>query len=442
MCAPHFFFLWAAAHLFEVQAPFPESGGCSQERETCVLIVAGHSKAKQIPCRFSSFSPPFMREDLVATISLTSDITGCNASVKEGDVALMQRGSCSFAQKVVQAQNSGAKGVMIYDTENRTLLVDIRAEQMNLDPSKSAYIIEHDGTSHSINIPVLSIAKINGQQLAKAIKAGKNIFLAVDKSQRNCTNDEKETKKPALKRQVKKRQKQPQRQKPQKQQLQKQKRQPRNDEKDGETRQQTAAHKVEEVLIGARSAITRLFPGNFHDDQVGIQSAEIVVVLFLGLQRYLQHGYQQEDASMQLLLDFFAAAEVVATQFNPSRTKEVHFAVLCLGESLAQDQQFMQQLQLQHLVDDSGRSGNLPAVHTYHRGVAVSDMKVEELQACVEGEGEGEGGGGKGEVKEREKRILGHALRTWFEMAHTEDEKQALTLTGANLRLPPSYARV
>ena len=68
-------------------------------------------------------------------------------------ILLIDRGECSFAQKVKQAENIGAVAVIISDTSNNT-------------PSD---MMEDDGTAGDLTIPSLLIKKSDAQLLKDAM---------------------------------------------------------------------------------------------------------------------------------------------------------------------------------------------------------------------------------------------------------------------------------
>jgi Zn-dependent M28 family amino/carboxypeptidase len=89
--------------------------------------------------------------DVTAAVSTVSAITGCNAAdfagFPAGNIALISRGACTFAQKATNAFNAGASGVIIYNNQPGVL----------------------NGTlsnTFALNIPVSSVTQAVGQQLA------------------------------------------------------------------------------------------------------------------------------------------------------------------------------------------------------------------------------------------------------------------------------------
>ncbi len=89
--------------------------------------------------------------DVTAAVSPVNGVPGCNAAdfagFPAGHIALISRGSCTFAIKATNAFNAGASGVVIYNNQpgeiNGTL-----------------------GNGFSLNIPVTSVTQAAGQQLA------------------------------------------------------------------------------------------------------------------------------------------------------------------------------------------------------------------------------------------------------------------------------------
>jgi len=89
--------------------------------------------------------------DVTAPVSTVNLITGCNATdfagFPAGDIALISRGACTFAQKATNAYNAGASGVVIYNNAPGTLNGTL-------------------GNGFTLDIPVTSVTQSVGQQLA------------------------------------------------------------------------------------------------------------------------------------------------------------------------------------------------------------------------------------------------------------------------------------
>ncbi len=83
--------------------------------------------------------------DITASVSTVSAITGCNATdfagFPAGSIALISRGTCTFALKATNAYNAGASGVVIYNnipgplngTLGSTFALDISVTSVTLD---------------------------------------------------------------------------------------------------------------------------------------------------------------------------------------------------------------------------------------------------------------------------------------------------------------------
>jgi hypothetical protein len=91
--------------------------------------------------------------------------SGCTAAdfagFTPGNIALIQRGSCNFGVKVLNAQAAGAIGVVIFNegNPNRTGLQGIN-------------LIDADGNIFAADIPVISVTFAVGQALYDAYQAG------------------------------------------------------------------------------------------------------------------------------------------------------------------------------------------------------------------------------------------------------------------------------
>jgi Zn-dependent M28 family amino/carboxypeptidase len=76
------------------------------------------------------------------------DLTGSN------DIALIQRGTCSFADKAINAENAGAEAVVIFNQGN--------------DPTREELIVGTLGDADVVGIPVVGASFSQGQALAAA----------------------------------------------------------------------------------------------------------------------------------------------------------------------------------------------------------------------------------------------------------------------------------
>ena len=89
--------------------------------------------------------------DVTAAVSTVSDIRGCNASdfagFPAGNIALISRGTCTFALKATNAYNAGASGVVIYN---------------NIPGPLNGTL----GDTFTLNIGVTGVTQAMGQQLA------------------------------------------------------------------------------------------------------------------------------------------------------------------------------------------------------------------------------------------------------------------------------------
>jgi Zn-dependent M28 family amino/carboxypeptidase len=87
--------------------------------------------------------------------------SGCEASdfagFTPGNVALIQRGTCSFQQKALNAQDAGASAVIIYNEGNTPARVDLFFGTLG---------------SPGVNIPALSTSFAVGEELFNNIQAG------------------------------------------------------------------------------------------------------------------------------------------------------------------------------------------------------------------------------------------------------------------------------
>jgi Zn-dependent M28 family amino/carboxypeptidase len=102
--------------------------------------------------------------DVTAPVSIPNLSTGCNAAdfagFPAGNIALIERGICTFALKATNAYSAGASGVVIYNNSP-------------LGPINGTL-----GTGFALDIPVTSVTQADGQQLAAT--PGLQLRLKVD----------------------------------------------------------------------------------------------------------------------------------------------------------------------------------------------------------------------------------------------------------------------
>jgi len=130
------------------------------------------------------FAPAWNHSHSLIPLVPTEPACGCgkilNSEEVEGNIALIERGECSFVSKVVRAQEAGAVGVIVTDedTDNDELFIsmadDTTGREANIPAAfvlgKNGYIIKNTLSRLSlhaatINIPVnisnIDIHKIN-----------------------------------------------------------------------------------------------------------------------------------------------------------------------------------------------------------------------------------------------------------------------------------------
>jgi hypothetical protein len=104
-----------------------------------------------------SVSAPLSSVDLALGLGNTST-SGCEADdftqFPRGNIALIQRGTCSFAQKVQNASAAGASGIIIFNQGN--------------SPDREELFMGTLSESETIRIPVLSISYAFALELLNA----------------------------------------------------------------------------------------------------------------------------------------------------------------------------------------------------------------------------------------------------------------------------------
>jgi len=91
-----------------------------------------------------------------------SDFAGLNFS-GPADIALIQRGTCTFAAKAINAENAGAEAVIIFNQGN--------------DPSREGLIVGTLGGLNVVDIPVVGASFADGVSLSQP---GSTAFVNVD----------------------------------------------------------------------------------------------------------------------------------------------------------------------------------------------------------------------------------------------------------------------
>ncbi len=143
---------------------------------TTLTVTAPSNLARNYDIGTASFGAPADRTALTGTIVAATDAAdaagptttdGCspytNASAIAGNIALVDRGTCTFVSKALNAQAAGAHGLVIADNRRDTCLA----------PGMS-------GDDSTITIPVISITQDDGNAIRQA--GGATAMLRVDPS--------------------------------------------------------------------------------------------------------------------------------------------------------------------------------------------------------------------------------------------------------------------
>jgi subtilisin family serine protease len=137
--------------------------------DDAIEITAPSDLAGKILMREAEFTPALTRDEVIeAPLVLADDGQGAatgqpagttrdacqplaNTSEMEGNVALIERGSCEFQVKIANAENAGAVAVVVYNNSG--------------DP------IAMQGDPGSVNIPAVMIGNAEGQKLVDRLAA-------------------------------------------------------------------------------------------------------------------------------------------------------------------------------------------------------------------------------------------------------------------------------
>lgn len=91
-----------------------------------------------------------------------------NAADIAGKIAIIRRGSCSFVEKIRNAQEAGAIGVIVANHNNPTN-----------DPDYNEYVNMYGSTNPVLTIPSLFINFQDGERLINAVRSGFNITATI-----------------------------------------------------------------------------------------------------------------------------------------------------------------------------------------------------------------------------------------------------------------------
>ena len=110
--------------------------------------------------------------------------SGCEdadfAGFTDGDIALMQRGTCPFVDKVVNAQEAGAAGAVVFNQGNDPGRVGVVAGTLG-EPAQ-------DGVDPDVEIPATGISYALGKELAQTAGAAVHMVVDATSDQRKSTN--------------------------------------------------------------------------------------------------------------------------------------------------------------------------------------------------------------------------------------------------------------
>ncbi len=134
-----------------------------------------------MPLGTASFGPALEEPGVTGDVVLVNDGTGLpsegcstliNGAQIAGNIALVDRGSCTFVSKALNAQNEGAIAVIIVDNSGGSA-----------PPSLG-------GTDPTVTIPVVSVTTADGALLKAELGNGLNVTLTLDPSQLAGADDQ------------------------------------------------------------------------------------------------------------------------------------------------------------------------------------------------------------------------------------------------------------
>lgn len=137
-----------------------------------------HASSLREPGQISAESIPHLVADYSGSADVTAEVSraagpaGCEAAdfagFPRGHIALLRRGGCDLAQKVAQAVQAGAVGVVIYNLDAGALTGSLSAET-------------------PLDLPVVMVSKAEGERLAQRTFTGVQLRLQTDTSRSMAT---------------------------------------------------------------------------------------------------------------------------------------------------------------------------------------------------------------------------------------------------------------
>ncbi|ETV82363.1 hypothetical protein, variant 1 [Aphanomyces astaci] len=113
---------------------------------------------RHVPARFGHLYPKDVVQ-LELVVVRPFDACGLIRNDLSGKVALMVRGDCNFAHKVLQAQTAGAKAVVVMDNEHR------------MNNSWVVTMVGDPGNASQVVIPSVFVSRAIGLRLLESIDA-------------------------------------------------------------------------------------------------------------------------------------------------------------------------------------------------------------------------------------------------------------------------------
>lgn len=146
------------------------SYGLLMAQSHVVRVTAPANLVANYPAEMAYFGPAIcsLSGDLVLAKSATNATSGCTAAPIANDltgkIAVVDRGGCDFTEKVLNAQNKGAIGVIVLNNTGSTVLGIMT------------------GTNALIKIPSLMISQVAGNTLRSALENGTTISVSISRS--------------------------------------------------------------------------------------------------------------------------------------------------------------------------------------------------------------------------------------------------------------------
>eukprot|EP00440_Ansanella_granifera_P007873 gb/GFBE01008516.1/.p1 GENE.gb/GFBE01008516.1/~~gb/GFBE01008516.1/.p1 ORF type:complete len:1889 (+),score=317.46 gb/GFBE01008516.1/:1-5667(+) len=155
-----------ALHCSAQAPPYLHLDHCSSVAEVIPGKLKLHHFEPSVSAEWEADLPEGIIENASLVMAAASNILGCNAHTSNlsGKIVLVSRGVCYFQLKAQHAQNAGAIGLLVYDSQDVTTV-----SLMGMPPNGAA----------PPGIPTFLVQKRDGLQLQQRLEAGEDVQIAM-----------------------------------------------------------------------------------------------------------------------------------------------------------------------------------------------------------------------------------------------------------------------